>query len=409
MDAAFDPKLFCMGCMERLPRAGAVCPRCGTNNATLQNQQHQLPVGTILAGAYLVGKALGQGGFGVTYVGWDLNFDQKVAVKEYYPNGFVTREMSMQTTVVPMLGSNGAFFARGKQKFLDEAKILAKFSTDPCIVNVRHFFHENGTAYIVMDFVEGKTLKALANERGGRLPSSEVLPLLHPLMESISRVHDEGLLHRDIAPDNIMLQPDGSIKLLDFGAARQISAEGEHSNTINVKHGFAPVEQYSTHGEQGPWTDVYALCATIYRLTTGQKPPQATDRAMFGEPLVPPNDLGAGFTPTQQQALLRGLTVQPKERTRDMAALEKELFVEPRPVVAKPKPQEEAAAPKAEKPAEQKKANERKRQEKRAKQKAPEQAHADKKSPKTFFFHCGGARFDRGGGDRLAQAARFIE
>ncbi len=401
MDAAFDPKLFCMGCMERLPCAGAVCPVCGFDNTRATNEPHQLPVGTILSGKYLVGRALGQGGFGVTYIGWDLNLDIKVAVKEYYPMGLAGREQTGHATVLPYTGAKSDAFRKGCERFVQEARVIAKFSDNPSIVHVRDYFRENGTAYIVMEFVSGKTLQAIARERGGRLPARETLELLHPLLPALAEVHAANLLHRDISPDNIILQPNGRIKLLDFGAARQISAEGEHSNTINVKHGFAPVEQYSTHGEQGPWTDVYALCATIYRLTTGQKPPQATDRAMFGEPLVPPNDLGAGFTPMQQQALLRGLTVQPKERTRDMAALEKELFGEARPVFATPKRQEEAAAPKTEKPAEQKTPEQARpvaakpdpqakaaapKAEKPTEQKAPEQAHADKNNTKLFVF-----------------------
>ncbi len=284
-----DPSTTCLHCMSPLPEPGAVCPVCGLDNANVQNQQHQLPAGSILAGTYFVGAALGQGGFGVTYVGWDLMFDQKVAIKEYYPDGCATREQSTHSTVVPMIGEKGEFFTRGRQKFVDEARVLARFSGDPCIVGVRRFFQENGTAYIVMDFVEGQTLKAYARERGGKIPSKELLELLKPLMGSLSRVHEAGLLHRDIAPDNIMLTPEGTVKLLDFGAARQISAMGEKSLTINVKHGFAPEEQYRTHGEQGPWTDIYALCATVYCLSTGKLPPQTMDRLADNLAPAPPN------------------------------------------------------------------------------------------------------------------------
>ncbi len=141
-------------------------------------------------------------------------------------------------------------------------------------------------------------------------------------------MHEAGLLHRDISPDNIIRRPDGTLVLLDFGAARQMSMSGEHSNTINVKHGFAPEEQYRTHGEQGPWTDIYALCATIYRLTTGVTPPNALDRLMSNSGLTPPNALGADFTSAQQNAILHGLKVRAFERTRSLQQLEKELFGE---------------------------------------------------------------------------------
>ncbi len=316
-----DPSRMCAQCMFEMPEGEHLCPACGYDNLESENQPHQLAQRSILAGAYLVGRALGQGGFGVTYVGWDLTLDQKVAIKEYYPDGCVTREPMTHATILPMLGDKGEFFTHGRQKFVDEARVLAKFVDDPSIVNVRRTFQENGTAYIVMDFVEGRTLKQYAAEKGGRLSSAETLGLLRPLMTSLSHVHKAGLLHRDISPDNIMLQPDGTVKLLDFGAARQISAEGEKSLTINVKHGYAPEEQYRTHGEQGPWTDVYALAATIYMLTTGQLPPQALDRMYAEDAIEQPNSLGADFTETQQAALMRALAVRAEERTQDMEQL----------------------------------------------------------------------------------------
>ncbi|HQQ41201.1 MAG TPA: serine/threonine-protein kinase, partial [Clostridia bacterium] len=218
----------------------------------------------------------------------------------------------------------------------NEARALAKFPGDSGVVGVRTFFYENGTAYIVMDFVEGETLKSYAQRRGGRLPAAEVLALFQPILRSLARVHDSGLLHRDISPDNLMLKTDGTLALLDFGAARQMSIEGEHSNTINVKHGFAPEEQYRTRGEQGPWTDVYALCATIYRLTTGRTPPEALDRMADGTLLTPPNQLGADFTPAQEAAIIHGLAVRASDRTRDVRQLEKELYGGERTVFATP-------------------------------------------------------------------------
>ncbi len=324
-----DPGKLCMRCMSELPKPRCFCPHCGFDNTSAENEAHQLECGSILAGAYLVGCALGQGGFGITYVGWDLNLNTKVAIKEYYPEGCVTRDMRTHASVTPLSGARSEFFQRGKAHFVNEAQILAKFAGEPGIVGVRTFFHENGTAYIVMDFVEGETLKSYAARRGGRLPSAEVLRLFQPLCRSLERVHKAGLLHRDISPDNIMLRPDGTLALLDFGAARQMSVAGEHSNTINVKHGFAPEEQYRTHGEQGAWTDVYALCATIYRLTTGVTPPQALDRLTDGTVLTPPNRRGADFTPAQERALLHGLAVRAADRTPSMRRLEAELYGPP--------------------------------------------------------------------------------
>ncbi len=328
------PEETCMSCFAQLTKPKGVCPRCGCDNAAVSNEAHQLECGSILAGTYLIGKVLGQGGFGITYIGWDLNLDIKVAIKEYYPEGCVTRDAHTHISVLTYAGPKEVYFQKGKERFVNEAKALAKFPGDSGVVGVRTFFYENGTAYIVMDFVEGETLKAYAQRRGGKLPAAEVLSLFQPIFRSLARVHDSGLLHRDISPDNLMLKTDGTLALLDFGAARQISAEGEHSNTINVKHGFAPEEQYRTRGEQGPWTDVYALCATIYRLTTGRTPPEALDRMADGTLLTPPNQLGADFTPAQEAAIIHGLAVRASDRTRDVRQLEKELYGGERTVFA---------------------------------------------------------------------------
>ena len=320
-----NPQDICMNCMNKLNQSKGVCTHCGFDNATCANDAHQLESGSILAGSYIIGKVLGQGGFGITYVGWDLNLEIKVAIKEYYPEGCVTRDTHTHVSVLTYAGPKDAFFQKGKERFVGEARALAKFSGDSGVVGVRAFFYENGTAYIVMDFVEGETLKAYAARIGGKMPSAQVLSLFQPLIRSLARVHESGLLHRDISPDNIMLKPDGTLALLDFGAARQISVAGEHSNTINVKHGYAPEEQYRTRGEQGPWTDVYALCATIYRLTTGVTPTEALDRMANEEQLVKPNVYGADFTPQQEAALMQGLSLRAKERIRSMQELANEL------------------------------------------------------------------------------------
>ncbi|MEN6340043.1 MAG: protein kinase [Clostridiaceae bacterium] len=321
-----NPELLCMRCMSSLHEPNGVCPRCGFDAASIKSAPHHLARGSILAGSYLVGCALGQGGFGITYVGWDLNLDVKVAIKEYYPEGLVTRDLATRASVVIISSEREAYFQKGRERFVDEARTLARFSSDKSIVGVRGFFLENGTAYIVMDFIEGETLKAYAHRKGGKLPAAEVLEMMRPLCDSLQRVHEAGLLHRDISPDNIMVRGDGSLMLLDFGAARQISIAGEHSNTINVKHGYAPEEQYRTHGQQGPWTDVYALSATIYRLVTGVTPPQALDRMSTEVPLLPPNQAGADLTRKQEQAILHGLSVHYSERTTGMEQFKSELF-----------------------------------------------------------------------------------
>lgn len=319
-----DTGKICFNCFKENEPGDSPCSHCGYEAPQIQNPPHQLRCGSVLNGKYLIGRSLGQGGFGITYIGWDLNLELKIAVKEYYPEGFASREQTMCSTVLPHTGRNGDFFTNGRDKFVDEAKILAKFTNMPGVVNVRDYFTANGTAYIVMEFLDGRTLKQIMRERG-KIPAPEVLRLLAPIFNSLEKVHASGLLHRDISPDNIIVSSSGGAKLLDFGAARQFSTQGEKSNTVNVKHGFAPEEQYRTRGEQGPWTDIYALCATIYALTTGSVPPQALDR-LAGEEIALPNTFGAGFTQSQQDALMRGLSVKGSDRQQTIGQLFKEMY-----------------------------------------------------------------------------------
>ncbi len=319
----FDPKRICMRCMAELPAAGAECPCCGARNADTRNQPHQLACGTILNGKFLLGSALGEGGFGITYVGWDISLHIKVAVKEYYPEGCLTRDPANQRDVVPIKGIRKREFSAGLTRFLEEARALARFSGEPNIVNVREFFLENETAYIVMDFVEGRTLKGVARERG-RIPSREVLAVFRPLMDTLAHIHSEGLIHRDISPDNIILTPAGKAVLIDFGAAKRFVAES--SMSVTLKPGYSPPEQYFKKGEQGPWTDVYALCATMYRLTTGRKPPPSLDILAGADTLTPPNERGADFTPQQQKTLLKGMAIEKDMRIQNMDELREGLY-----------------------------------------------------------------------------------
>ncbi len=283
---------------------------------------HQLPCRTILNGKYMVQRVLGEGGFGITYEGWDLNLELKVAIKEYFPSGFVTRG---NTDVIAHTGSSGEYYEKGKQKFLSEAKILARFYFLPGIVGVKDFFLENNTAYIVMEFLDGMTLKEYTEQAGGRLEAGQVLELMRPVMDSLAQVHRSGLIHRDISPENIMLTKEGQVKLLDFGAARDISPEGERSLSVLLKPGYAPEEQYRTHGEQGPWTDVYALCATMYRCMTGESPQEPLERARH-DGLRPPSMLGAGLTPRQDMAVMKGLSLYSENRYRSIEELEAALY-----------------------------------------------------------------------------------
>ena len=307
---------FCPHCFEKISQSSNLCPKCG-KDTRVENESYQLPLFTILHGRYLIGKALGAGGFGITYAGFDLKLQCRVAIKEYFLSGQASRTHSL--TVVPNDEQTTAFFEKGKLRFLDEARVLAQFAEEPSIVQVRDYFEENATGYIIMEFLQGQDLSTLLKKEGA-MPYERVLELLEPAMLALDRVHQKGLIHRDISPANLMLLDDGTVKLLDFGTARSQSLLGQNSLSIMLKPGFAPEEQYRRHGEQGPWTDVYAMSATFYKLLTGQTPPPATDRA-FADKLDPPSRLGAAITPAQEQALLRGLALRPKDRIQTVKEL----------------------------------------------------------------------------------------
>lgn len=299
--------------MNKIDQAGDFCPICGKKLSITVPVEHLLP-GTVLRDKYVVGYALGQGGFGITYIGFDKVLERKIAIKEYFPTGYVTRINTDHTVSAGLDGSEGeSVFLKGKESFLKEARTLAKFSGKPGIVEVSDFFESHNTAYIVMEYLEGITLKEYLKEQGGRLSVEDTLKLITPAMEGLSAVHKQGIVHRDISPDNIMILEDKRIKLLDFGAARDLSAVGNSSLSVMLKPGFAPEEQYRSRGEQGPWTDVYALAATIYKCITGRVPDESTQR-MYKDELKKPSEIGVNIEPSCEYALMKGLAVRNCDR-----------------------------------------------------------------------------------------------
>ncbi len=318
---------LCMNCMQEHKDSGP-CPHCGFDESKYEALPHYLPLRTILNGKYLVGRVLGQGGFGITYLGWDLNLDVKLAIKEYYPNGFVMREATCGPSLSIMSGSRSEYFQKGLTKFVDEAKRLGKFWGLPGIVAVKDYFQQNNTAYIVMEFVEGETLKEVLKKSNGRMRPEILFEMMHPLFESLDVVHKAGIIHRDISPDNIMVDEHGHVKLLDFGAARDFISQDEKSLSVMLKPGYAPEEQYRSKGQQGPWTDVYGLCATIYRALTGTTPVESLDR-MQEDTLKPPSTLGVAIAPWQEAALMKGLAVFARDRYESVKELEKALYEPP--------------------------------------------------------------------------------
>ncbi len=311
------------------------CPQCGFDNLSTANNPQQLPYGTVLNKQYLVGRTLGQGGFGITYLGYDLVNHRRIAIKEYFPSGLVIRHSRY---VQPILTENQTVFNRGADAFFREARILAKLINFPNIVGVLNFFQENDTVYFVMEYVEGRSFRSYLESRGGRIPYEEALMLLMPVMESLDAVHKEGMLHRDIAPDNIYVTESGETKLLDFGAARYHEEEDTHSIRTVIKPGYAPMEQYTSGSAQGPWTDVYAMGATFYRAITGLVPPDAPTRSLKDE-LVPPSQLGVTLPAEAERAIMQALALNIIFRFRSMADFRKMLVQrEPLPTQNPPLP-----------------------------------------------------------------------
>lgn len=312
---------FCPYCMSPVEE-GKPCGACGLTEGSYTPSPHHLPPGTVLRDRYLVGRVLGEGGFGITYIGCDLQLELKVAIKEYFPTDKASRVSQASLDVSSYAGAAGVNYDKGLKRFLQEARTIARMDKQPVIVNVRDFFEINHTAYIVMEYVEGTTFKDLVAQRGGRIPAGELLYLIEPLFFALKEMHHNGLIHRDISPENLMLEK-GEVRLLDFGCARE-SMGGDNTLTVALKHGYAPVEQYQSKG-QGPWTDVYALSATIYYCLTGHKPPQAVDR--LGEDgLVPPRKLGVDLTQKQEKALLHGMAIPPTRRFQSMEEFHTALY-----------------------------------------------------------------------------------
>ncbi len=291
-----------------------------------------LPHGAVLAGQYTIEKVLGQGGFGITYKATDHKTNQFVAVKEFFPDTLSYRE---KNSVISYPGERSDSFEYGKDSFLEEAKTLAEFIGIENIVRIHSYFEENGTAYFVMDYIEGTSFDDYIKQRGGKITCEEAKKILIPIMDALAAVHSKGIVHRDVTPDNIYITNDGCVKLLDFGAARYSLGDKSRSLDVILKHGFAPKEQYTRHGKQGPFTDVYSLGATFYFALTGKRPPDSVDR-LEEDDLIPPSRLGVQITEYEEAAILQALNVQPSERFQSMVAFKNVFLNETVSVAAAP-------------------------------------------------------------------------
>jgi len=313
----------CINCLKE--SAGLYnypCVECGWSPEQHTSSGLYLSPGTILHGQYQIARMLGHGGFGITYLAWDNLLEIKLAIKEYMPRDFATRNTT-NSEISTFAGDAKESFAYGLERFLDEARTLAKFQQHSGIVSVLNVFYGNGTGYMVMEYVDGLTLKEYLLDKG-KLSWEQTLHLFMPVMDALRAVHKAGMLHRDISPDNIYLCQDNRIKLLDFGSAR--FALGGHSRSLSVvvKPGYAPEEQYRTKGKQGSWTDVYSVAASMYRCVTGLVPPEALDRLDVDE-LIKPSLLGVKISAVAEKALMSALAIKAENRTQTIEALQKHL------------------------------------------------------------------------------------
>jgi serine/threonine protein kinase len=313
MEHSTDLDELCPGCFSSASPE-RLCPRCGYAGET---DRLALPVLTELQGGLVIGRLLGKpGGFGVTYLGWDRVLKRRVAIKEYLPRELAGRH-SGDCRVQSHTLDEEVSFRYGLEKFLQEARILAEMD-HPSVVRVQRFLEENGTAYLVMDYHEGASLDRYLADCGGRLPEREAVAILLPILEALAYIHGRGYVHRDVKPSNLYLRKDGRASiLLDFGAARTALGERTRNVSALLSPGYSPLEQYNFQGQLGPWTDVYASAATLYRAVTGVGPPDANGR-LEEDRLIAPDLLVPGLSPRLCEALLSGLALRRQDRLQSV-------------------------------------------------------------------------------------------
>ncbi len=298
--------------------------------------QRALPSGTVLNNTYVIKEVLGEGGFGITYLGYHKSTLEPVAIKEYFPSELASRVFhENQYSLQIFQGNPQEDYHKGMRRFLTEAKHLQELEHLDSIVSIFDSFEEGNTAYIIMEYIEGPTLYQYIKENGPFL-FPEFLELLTPLIHSLIHIHKSGLIHRDISPDNLILGMDNHLHLIDFGAAIKKDFQAKNKNTIILKSGYAPPEQYLNNEKTGAWVDVYALCATTYFALTGTAPVPAIQRLQ--KDTLQPLSMTIAIQPWQSAAIEKGLQLHQANRFRDMEELYQALtvpsYLEKTPTVA---------------------------------------------------------------------------
>ena len=295
-----------------------ICPFCGHEKIGEKTWSKALTPGTILNNKILIGNILGKGGYGITYIGFDLLLEYRVAIKEFFPEDLVDRAEDGHTLVVQD-EVNSDSYEEETQAYLREARILAEYSKNPGVVSIKDLFYENNTGYIVMEYLENGNLFKYVDGHGGWLSSDKALNLIEPVIDILGDLHQSGLIHRDVSPDNIMIDKDGSVKLIDFGGSRKAGAKAKQE--FLGKWGFAPPEQmFSRVSEQGPWTDIYGICSTLYYLCTGDIPQSAIEREE-NDLITPINSYNIDLDPGIGEAIMKGLSMRPEDRQQSIDEL----------------------------------------------------------------------------------------
>lgn len=323
-----DFSRLCINCMKEKEPEQNICPHCHFDQSTYVLSPYVLTPYTVLNGRYLVGKVLGKGGFGITYIAMDMMLERVVAIKEFFVQGYMYRDNSTSTSISVSTSAGDSqeqYYRVNREKFEREAKIIAHLDGLNGIVKVYDFFYENDTVYMVLEYLDGINLKEYVKIHGGKLNTSEVISKLDCIMVSVQKLHEHGILHRDISPDNIMVLGDGSLKLLDFGGAK-IQANTGLSNMVIAKKGYTPIEQYHTDGNQGVWTDVYAMAATIYFCITGKVPDESICRVEKDTLKKPSEEQGVFISKKQEAVLMKGMAVKSQDRYHSMEEFRRELM-----------------------------------------------------------------------------------
>lgn len=319
---------LCIGCMRPLGETGR-CSFCGMKQDEYNPIPRCLLPGTRLADRYILGKVLGEGSFGITYIGWDSRLQIPVAIKEYFPSEMVSRDVICGNGNKVYLYENAKknHYQEDIKKFLNEAKCLSKFNEVEGIVSVLDFFYENETAYIVMQFIDGVSVKEYIKENG-KISGRQLLSAMRPVLLALEKVHRTGIVHRDISPDNIMIKKDGSLVLIDFGAARMRNIDNTKTMTVLFKRGFSPEEQYRYKGRWGAYTDVYSISATMYYMLTGEAPTDSVIRALGDDMPSLVNMKELEISARQKKAIMKGMAVNAKNRWQSIRELYDALYEE---------------------------------------------------------------------------------